>query len=78
TANPPEQMPEWICAWIMDSCDKLLIDGSHQICLALAQKMRAAARWRFGRANSTQGNVPWSKDPNTNQCSGNPSVSKPV
>ncbi|KAJ7740061.1 hypothetical protein DFH07DRAFT_965548 [Mycena maculata] len=83
TLNPPETMPEWICAWIMHSCDTVQIDGTQRpateirLSFSNAQKMRAAASWNFGQIND-QGNVRWQKNDVTQKWGGNPSVSRLV
>ncbi|KAJ7113733.1 hypothetical protein C8R43DRAFT_1138578 [Mycena crocata] len=83
TSNPPEEMPERIAAWILDSCDSIKLDGTTRspeevrLSYANAEKMRAAASWNFGQVEN-QGNKQWAKSEVTGLWVGNPSVSRLV
>ncbi|KAG7087150.1 hypothetical protein E1B28_013130 [Marasmius oreades] len=82
-ADPHEDAPSMIAAWIMDSCDTVKLDGTVRPksevrkSYSHAQKMRAAATFGFGHLHSL-GNVTWQQSEVTGKMRGNPSVSQQV
>ncbi|KAK7049966.1 hypothetical protein VNI00_005397 [Paramarasmius palmivorus] len=77
-AEPHEDSPDMISAWIMDACDLIKLDGTEsRKSWSHAQKMRAAATFGFGRLHGL-GSLTWHRSEVSGKMVGNPSVSQQV
>ncbi|KAL1699071.1 hypothetical protein EV121DRAFT_185656, partial [Schizophyllum commune] len=78
---PSEDMPQFICGYIMDECDNVNFRDSsakpasqRRNGYSHAQKIRAAITNLFG-VKYGLGNMEWHKDPSSGRFIGNPSIS---